>query len=940
MNTIFILNRDEEIIAVLSGDCDTSGCHFFNSKLTLEINKGASLTFGIDTNETAVVQHVKEENMVVVHDGEDYRLLIIKEVVDVHEDDYNKEVYCEDASIELIDEIILNEVQGKIEMGDVLSTILENTRWGIGEVDNTYIRNLKPNFKLKTVLNGIQELASQYDAEIDFTVEFAGNKIVSRKVHMKKTFGRTLGKRFEFGKDVTSIKRTVNTSDIKTAIIPFGATNEETGEVLTIEGVEWTKPDKPFNKPLGQTYLEDEEATELWGYKGNNEKRRAKWVAITFEECTNVNELINYAQLQLNRFNKPKITYEASVIDLYRMTADDSYSFEKVGLGDMVNIIDHEFVPALALTSRVVKLELDLNDSSNTSVTLGTIIESIVDKDLKTQIEELNIKVGAVASSVDLSDIEDRLDKVESETGTGRWEQIQEVNNLLFGNSVGYHYMSEDNGIWIFDKPANQHPTKAVALKGGMIGLAKYDEQKQKWNVGTFIDGNQVNASMITTGTLKADRIEAGALTVAHFNQELKTVINSVGDKPSREEVKTSIQTAVDSINLSVSEKYETKTDVTNKINDAKENIINTASQDSSNKVANVKNELNNKIDGMEIGVRNSLRNGLLKGISFPYSGSEYNWRTASINEGNGLTRTKVEINDCNAFLKTINGVKITNSSNDNVNGDIAQDNVKMEHDRVYTMSAYFKLTKGNAKGALQYGTSPYFSQKFTLTNVWKRYSFTFTYNKSEFKDKLTTNIYFGIRGANFEGYMCGFKLEKGIKATDYIDAIEDTDASFDGIYDHVSTVQQSVVNSYESALEVAKKNITLSVSEMYAKKDDVSAIEQSLSSKIDQTAKDISLIFNKSTDAVKDDLQGFKDQITSYIRFDANGMELGKQGSKFKTRLTNEKLAFLQDEEEVAYISNNKMNITDAEIKNQLTLGSYAFVPRSNGNLSLKWTK
>ncbi|WP_300857274.1 hypothetical protein, partial [uncultured Clostridium sp.] len=118
MNTIFILNRDEEIIAVLSGDCDTSGCHFFNSKLTLEINKGASLTFGIDTNETAVVQHVKEENMVVVHDGEDYRLLIIKEVVDVHEDDYNKEVYCEDASIELIDEIILNEVQGKIEMGD------------------------------------------------------------------------------------------------------------------------------------------------------------------------------------------------------------------------------------------------------------------------------------------------------------------------------------------------------------------------------------------------------------------------------------------------------------------------------------------------------------------------------------------------------------------------------------------------------------------------------------------------------------------------------------------------------------------------------------------------------------------------------------------------------------------------------------------------------
>ena len=194
----------------------------------------------------------------------------------------------------------------------------------------------------------------------------------------------------------------------------------------------------------------------------------------------------------------------------------------------------------------------------------------------------------------------------------------------------------------------------------------------------------------------------------------------------------------------------------------------------------------------------------------------------------------------------------------------------------------------------------------------------------------------------NFKGniYFRNVKLEKGNKATDLSTAQEDVDVGFDEVYDHVSDVQQSVINSYESALEVTKKNITLSVNEKYAKKDDVSSAEQRLSSKIDQTAKDISFTFNKSTDEVKNDLQDFRDEITSYIRFDANGMELGKQGSKFKTRLSNEKLAFLQGEDEVAYISNNKMNITDAEVKNQLTLGSYAFVPRTNGNLSLKWIR
>ena len=103
MNSIFILNRNEEIIAILSGNADDSACHFFNSKLTLEINKGASLVFEVDTAEADIVEHIKEENMVVVHDGENYRLLIIKEITDIHEGGYIKEVYCEDASIELID---------------------------------------------------------------------------------------------------------------------------------------------------------------------------------------------------------------------------------------------------------------------------------------------------------------------------------------------------------------------------------------------------------------------------------------------------------------------------------------------------------------------------------------------------------------------------------------------------------------------------------------------------------------------------------------------------------------------------------------------------------------------------------------------------------------------------------------------------------------------
>ena len=38
----------------------------------------------------------------------------------------------------------------------------------------------------------------------------------------------------------------------------------------------------------------------------------------------------------------------------------------------------------------------------------------------------------------------------------------------------------------------------------------------------------------------------------------------------------------------------------------------------------------------------------------------------------------------------------------------------------------------------------------------------------------------------------------------------------------------------------------------------------------------------------------------------------------------------------EVAYLSNNKLYVTQAEILTKLILGRFAFEPQSNGNMSL----
>ena len=82
---------------------------------------------------------------------------------------------------------------------------------------------------------------------------------------------------------------------------------------------------------------------------------------------------------------------------------------------------------------------------------------------------------------------------------------------------------------------------------------------------------------------------------------------------------------------------------------------------------------------------------------------------------------------------------------------------------------------------------------------------------------------------------------------------------------------------------------------------------------------------------------------LEEYIRFKGALFELGKVGNAFTAELSNEELAFKENGQKIAYISNQSLVITNAEIRNKLSLGNesrgwFDFIPRTNGNLSIKW--
>lgn len=182
-------------------------------------------------------------------------------------------------------------------------------------------------------------------------------------------------------------------------------------------------------------------------------------------------------------------------------------------------------------------------------------------------------------------------------------------------------------------------------------------------------------------------------------------------------------------------------------------------------------------------------------------------------------------------------------------------------------------------------------------------------------------------------------KLEKGNKATDWTPAPED-------IYDFIGNETQEITKKYETAIDQKASSIELSVSELYTPKADTDSLEQTLRSLIEQTANDITFKFdgaNGYTTEIDGKLQEFIDRVSTYIQFNSDGISLGKIDNPFIASLGNTELSFLQDGVKVAYISNNKLYITDAEVRNKLTIGNttngfFDFIPRQNGNLSLKW--
>lgn len=77
--------------------------------------------------------------------------------------------------------------------------------------------------------------------------------------------------------------------------------------------------------------------------------------------------------------------------------------------------------------------------------------------------------------------------------------------------------------------------------------------------------------------------------------------------------------------------------------------------------------------------------------------------------------------------------------------------------------------------------------------------------------------------------------------------------------------------------------------------------------------------------------------EISKYIRFVDGNIVLGEDGNTLTLKIQNDRISFIDLGQEVAYFSNSRLYVIDAQFLHSLQLGNYSFMPRSNGNLSFK---
>ena len=916
VETIFILDEHLRTSKLLTVNGKNN---FFDDCYSMDLSTGVE-SYEFSTN----VQDLDEKNYVMFKYHDQFKLFQITEIEQEHnEGKIITYCYGESVCLELLNDVV-RAFNGPFNCIQFLQHVLAGSGWSIGNYSSSLENKTLEVDISKTTQKWscIQDYMSEYGYELNTRVLYENGRIIAKllDVFEEGQLGNRTYKRFEYGRNVEGIVKKKDLYEWCTALIIDTDQN--------INDVEFEKD--AYVKPKGSDVI-------MAKYENNHYNLGRNYIYSSYEDkSSSPEEAVENAYNELKRRATPCFDYECTTIMTYE-------EFGEISLGDTVYVIDHSFSPIVTLEARVGKLEISFTDRNDCKCNLtnykevkskirteltGTITEilesyfpitedmiageAIKPEHLKEDTYEF---IRANYIKVDIGEFE----KVVAETFIAKdayVEDLEVINgafeNLVakdaeIGNLVAEHIKAADVEI------------ENLKAKDAEIENLKANQADVNTLTAEVAGINQAVIGKLDANYFESDEAKIGSLTVGELESTMAKIGVLEGDFAKIDQIVT------EKVEATVGDIGALEGDVAN-IGNILAGNVGTGELQTIKLTANnveildaiIKSAHIESINTDEVMISNSDGKVLLEGALLQFFDDRDIPRIQMGKDGQGNFTFVLLDETGQGVLLDETGLKAAAIEDGLIVDAMIGDNANISGSKLNINSVVTSINNGSSSIN---STKVYFDDKKQSLNV-------------------AFNELSGSNSTLQESYNNIVADVNGIKAN--IRSINNVNS---GQADDISGLEQRM---NEAEVEITENLISTSVGEtFYVSKNEFEMLAKKTESQMNQTSSDIQMSFITSyqyTSDVESDLENYKEEVATNIRFDEKGIELGKTNSPFKAVLSNEKLSFTENDLEVAYISNNKMHITQAEVKNSLTIGpsnsssySYRWNLESNGHLRLR---
>ncbi len=370
-------------------------------KCSLALNKTGSLTFYIAPNHPYYDKINKHTSEITLY--QDSKILFRGRVLNDEIDfDNIKSVECEGELSYFLDSIQRGK-EYHLEGGS--DNVIETYLKSLVDIHNSQVDERKkftvgivnvadPNNYLYKISNYEDTLSTITDKLINtyggyVQVRHDGD---TRYIDYLSAVTNSSNQTIEFGKNIIDMSKRISGEDIYTALIPLGATLEDsiTGENTYEKRLNISELPNETDETIVKKddYIYDSEAVAKWGWI---------WKVEKWNDVTVASNLLSKAKKQLKNAIDAELTIEMTAIDLHILNVD----IDRINVADKIRCISrpHNLDTVLIVNS----ITIDIDNPANTTIKLTTIDgRALADKSITSNNKD---------NTKDITDVKDWLNE-------------------------------------------------------------------------------------------------------------------------------------------------------------------------------------------------------------------------------------------------------------------------------------------------------------------------------------------------------------------------------------------------------------------------------------------------------------------------------------------------------------------------------------------------